>query len=262
MTNMGLRLDSAYKGGKAIKKNDAKAFFLEMDEKKELRSQVDAQGRVNLFLEGAIDNDAYFGLTPDMFRDALADANGKDVIVRINSPGGSAFASSAIAADLKAYQGNVTAVGTGLVGSGATFIAVNADMFLMAKGGVAQVAFHEAHGTMLIGGTADDIEKSAKSMAESLRAINDSWARVFAEKSGKDKEETMAWLVEERNFNAEQAIEANISDGYMEDDESLALEEMNPMTLVFSDVKAEKKLSDKELEDMDNENSFRLINVA
>lgn len=70
-------------------------------------------------------------VTANDFASELEALAGKDVTVRINSPGGDVFAAHAIHNQLLAYKGNVTVVIDGLCASAATIVAVAGKKIIM-----------------------------------------------------------------------------------------------------------------------------------
>lgn len=70
-------------------------------------------------------------VTANDFAKDLEGLGGKDVTVRINSPGGDIFAAHAIHNQLRAYSGNVTVVIDGLCASAATVVAMAGKKILM-----------------------------------------------------------------------------------------------------------------------------------
>ena len=91
----------------------------------------DSGGRV-LRLEGPIDSDNFWGdeVTPAMFRDDL-EAEGGDVTVWINSPGGNVFAAAEIYTMLKDYKGAVTVKVASIAASAASVVAMAGDTVQM-----------------------------------------------------------------------------------------------------------------------------------
>ena len=70
-------------------------------------------------------------VAPADVRDALAAAGGRDIFIRVNSPGGDVFSGIAIYNQLKAYPGRVTAKVEGLAASIASVIVMAADEIQM-----------------------------------------------------------------------------------------------------------------------------------
>ena len=92
-----------------------------------------ADGAAELLLYGEISDASWYGdeVTPKKFAEDLAACGGKDLTVRVNSPGGDVFAAQAIYNQLKAYTGNVTVKIDGMCASAATVIACAGETVIM-----------------------------------------------------------------------------------------------------------------------------------
>ena len=92
-----------------------------------------ADGEAELLLYGEISDASWYGdeVTPKKFADDLAACGGKNLTVRVNSPGGDVFAAQAIYNQLKAYSGKVTVKIDGMCASAATVIACAGEMVIM-----------------------------------------------------------------------------------------------------------------------------------
>ena len=92
-----------------------------------------ADDAAELLLYGEISDASWYGdeVTPKKFADDLAACGGKDLTVRVNSPGGDVFAAQAIYNQLKAYAGKVTVKIDGMCASAATVIACAGETVIM-----------------------------------------------------------------------------------------------------------------------------------
>ena len=92
-----------------------------------------ADGEAELLLYGEISDASWYGdeVTPKKFAEDLAACDGKDLTVRVNSPGGDVFAAQAIYNQLKAYTGKVTVKIDGMCASAATVIACAGETVIM-----------------------------------------------------------------------------------------------------------------------------------
>lgn len=92
-----------------------------------------ADDAAELLLYGEISDASWYGdeVTPKKFADDLAACAGKDLTVRVNSPGGDVFAAQAIYNQLKAYTGKVTVKIDGMCASAATVIACAGETVIM-----------------------------------------------------------------------------------------------------------------------------------
>ena len=86
-----------------------------------------------MLLYGEISDTTWWGdeVTPKQFADDLKALEGKDLTVRVNSPGGDVFAAQAIYNQLKSYAGHVTMRIDGLAASAATIITCAGDDVIM-----------------------------------------------------------------------------------------------------------------------------------
>lgn len=138
---------------------------------------------------------------------ALADANGLDVDVVINSGGGDVYSGSEMFTLLKAYKGTVRVQIVGIAASAASVIAMAGDVISMSP--TAQMMIHNV--STVIEGDYRDFEKEA----EVLRSHNESIANAYMLKTGKSKEELLAMMDKESYFNAREAKEAGLIDEIM-----------------------------------------------
>ncbi|MDD3534253.1 MAG: Clp protease ClpP [Candidatus Cloacimonetes bacterium] len=110
-----------------------------MDKKKfwKIRNEADGEN-VEILFYGDISSETWYGdeITPKQFAADLASLGGKDVTLRINSPGGDVFAAQAIYNQLKSYNGCVTAKIDGICASAATIVACAAQKVCMPKNAV------------------------------------------------------------------------------------------------------------------------------
>ena len=179
----------------------------------ELKTE-EVDGKFHIYLDGAMSEYSYLGYTANQFRAALGEANGKEVVVNINSPGGEVRTGSEIATMLGRYSAKTTAVGTGDVASAATFVAAAADEFLLDRNAVAHVMFHKPAITFFARGTSDQVRRFSNEIANSLEATQKDMAKIMANKTGKSEEEMNKWMDESRSFSSAEAIEQNFADGY------------------------------------------------
>ena len=157
-------------------------------------------------MESYEDAVSYFFM-PIQMKEFLEQADGEDVTLEINSPGGSVFSSSEIASMINDYEGKVTAIVTGQASSGASVIAAAADEVVMAPSGL--VMIHSA--STVVWGNA----KSMRETADLLDKMSASLA-VYYEKR-MDKEVVAEMLADGDNWlNAEEALEIGFADSIQE----------------------------------------------
>jgi ATP-dependent Clp protease protease subunit len=128
--------------------------------------------------------------------------------VYLNSYGGIATEGAAIHAILSARAGITNIVIEGIAASAASLIAMAGATITMSAGSVMMI--HDPAG--FTWGNSDDHAKTI----EGLEALGNSYARVYAAKSGKTPDECRAIMKEERWFTPEQAVEAGFADATTE----------------------------------------------
>ena len=145
--------------------------------------------------------------SPKLVNDTLSTANGEDIIVSINSPGGYVYDGSEIYTALKNYPGNVEVQIVGLAASAASFIAMAGDKVKISP--TAQIMIHNA--SMWNMGDHRGMEKAA----DMLKTIDQAIVNSYVIKSGKSEEELLAMMAEETWMGAQQALEHNFVDEIM-----------------------------------------------
>jgi ATP-dependent Clp protease protease subunit len=154
-----------------------------------------------LYLYGTVGADLWGdGFTALDVVDALAEVGrGTDVSVHLNSGGGYASEGAAIYNALAAHRGHKTIYVDGIAASAASLVAMAGDQIVMRKGSVMMI--HDPAGITI--GSAADHEKSI----ESLNALANSFADIYAEKSGKTVKEARADMRSEVWLTGQQAVE-------------------------------------------------------
>lgn len=128
-----------------------------------------------------------------------------DVVVNINSPGGSYFDGIAIYNLLIAHPHKITVQVLGDAASAASVIAMAGDEILMGEG--AFMMIHNCWGYCV--GNRVDLQQSIDLMAE----IDGAMANLYATQSGKDHSEIVKMMDAETWLNAENAIEQGFATG-------------------------------------------------
>lgn len=131
--------------------------------------------------------------------EAVKDAGDNDLIVRLNSPGGSAFDGIAIYNRLKNHPGKVTIHVDGWACSAASVIAMAADELIMGAGSM--IMIHEA--SNIVWGTKNDFRKQA----DLLDKLEDGIIDIYMTKANIDREEIREKVDEETWFSANEALE-------------------------------------------------------
>lgn len=157
----------------------------------------------------------WFGIdhtTPKMIADAIDNLPDEDIIVEINSPGGSVFDASEIYTALKSHKGNVEVQIVGLAASAASVIAMAGDNVLMSP--TAQMMIHNAS-TISAGDHRD-----MKHTADFLKGIDRTIANAYAKKSGLSNEKLLDMMSKETWLSADQAKEHGFIDAVMFENEA------------------------------------------
>lgn len=136
----------------------------------------------------------------------LKEANGEDVTLKINSPGGSVFAASEIYSELRSYSGNVNIKIVGLAASAASVIAM-AGYSEMSP--TAQIMVHNVSSNAR--GDYRDMEHAS----EVLKNANDTIANAYIEKTGMSREKALNLMDNETWLSAEKAKELGLIDKIM-----------------------------------------------
>lgn len=132
-------------------------------------------------------------------------AKAKEILVRVNSPGGDVFDGHAIYSALARCEAHVIMEVEGLAASAASIILMAGDERRIHKG--AFVMIHESQGGTM--GTAEDHEKTA----DLLRKINGEMAVLYAERSGQTHEKCLEMMAANETWlTASEAVELGFCD--------------------------------------------------
>ena len=155
--------------------------------------------------------DSWFGVSAEQLaRDIATLDDDRDLVVRINSPGGSAFDGVAILNALRGHPGNVKVIIDGLAASAASFIAMAGDEVVMHRN--AEMMVHNAHG-LVIGGFED-----MRKMADTLERMNRNIGSIYADRAGGSVEDWIAVMAQETWFSADEAVDSGLADRVIESD--------------------------------------------
>ena len=148
----------------------------------------------------------FLGLSANAPKDisaALAEADGDDVIVNLNSNGGDVFAGSQIYDLLAGYKGNLLIRVVGIAASAASVIAC------AGKSEIAPTAMLMIHNVSSY--AEGDYRKMAHS-AEVLQNANKSIAAAYCRKTGLSEKELLALMDKETYITAEEAVKQGFID--------------------------------------------------
>jgi len=142
--------------------------------------------------------------SPAMIETLLEEANGEDIELEVNSPGGYVFAGMEIYNRLKMYSGKVTAIVMSIAASAASLIICAADTVQMSP--VSQIMIHRAHSWTE--GDKNDIYKTA----EDLEKLDLSIANAYVGKTGLSIEKVLKMMDATTWLGAEEAKTYNFAD--------------------------------------------------
>jgi len=146
----------------------------------------------------------WLGATADDFINDLRGITAPNILLRVNSPGGSVTEGIAIANALRSHPANVTVQVDGVAASIASVIAMAGDHVRMMPNALLMV--HEASG-VCVGEAADMIK-----MAEVLDKISDNIAGAYAARAGGTEAEWRQVMKNETWYRGEEAVKAGLAD--------------------------------------------------
>ncbi len=139
-----------------------------------------------------------WGVTAKDFQSLLKDVpKGRQINLRVNSPGGSVFDGAAIYNMIAARREDVTAFVDGLAASMASVIVMAAGKVVMAENSMMMI--HDPIGAAY--GGSEDLRK----MADVLDKIGVTISGAYEKKTGKTSEEVLAAMADETWFTAKEA---------------------------------------------------------
>jgi ATP-dependent Clp endopeptidase proteolytic subunit ClpP len=130
--------------------------------------------------------------------------DGKDITVRINSPGGSVFDGIAIYNAMKNYEGTVSVFIDGIALSMASGIAMAGDTVEMADNALMMI--HDP--SAFVVGTEDDMASALQMLKASKQALT----KAYVDKTGLDTDEVSQLMSAETWMTAEEAEEKGFAD--------------------------------------------------
>ncbi len=209
-----------------------------------IKNEADSE-TAELMIYGQIAEHSWFesDVEPKQFADDVNACGGKDILLRINSPGGDIFAAQAICNVLKAYKGKVTAHIDGLCASAATVVACGADTVVMPRN-----ALYMIHNPMAI--VFDQLDaKALIKMAATMEKVKETIVNVYAAKAGdkSNADEIKTLMDEETWMSADDALAKGLID---EIDDFNVQTEMKAGFMVVNSISM--PIKDKELDKIKN----------
>jgi ATP-dependent protease ClpP protease subunit len=182
--------------------------------------------KAEIYLYGAI-GQSWFedSITAKQFSEELKklEPTVKDIIVRINSPGGDVFEGFTIFNRLKQHPAKVTCYVDGMAASIASVIALAGDELIMGEG--AQYMIHSPWS--IASGNSRDFEN----MIDRLNAIEEELISVYAKKTKKSRPEIRDMLHAETWMGAEMAIEEGFADSSFQETMPIAASVLDKASL-------------------------------
>lgn len=145
--------------------------------------------------------------SPKKVNSQLAAAQGDDLEVLINSPGGSVFDGSEIFYALKDHSGKVTVKIVGVAASAASVIAMAGDRVLIAP--TAQIMIHN----VMMGNEGD--YRDMDHASETLQKANETLRNAYKLKTGADDQTLKAMMDHETWLTPDEAVEKGFADAVM-----------------------------------------------
>lgn len=181
-----------------------------VDKKVDIKNKDD---EATIYLYGDIGG--WFGVDHLEFVKELNDIKAKTIHLRVDSGGGDIFAARAIKTAIMQHSSKVIAHIDGIAASAASFLVMGADEIEMVDGGFMMI--HNALSFIDVFGYFNklSLEKLIEDMTKEVglhEKINESIANDYAKKTGKTKEEFLAYMDAETWFDAQQALDVGLID--------------------------------------------------
>lgn len=145
-----------------------------------------------------------FGVSANRFVKELKAIKNKEILLRLNTPGGNVFDGIAIANSLKSHPAKIVAQIDGIAASIGSIIALAADEINIADTGFMMI--HKAQGFSL--GNAETMRRTA----DTLEKIDGTLSKVYADKTGLTQKETLALMGDETWFTGQEAVDIGLAD--------------------------------------------------
>lgn len=152
------------------------------------------------------------GMTPKLMSAILRKADGKDVVVNINSPGGDFFDGIAIHTLLSEYEGNVKIKVVGLAASAASVVALAGDEIEIAESGFFMI--HNAW-TVAMGN-----KEVMQETADMLSQFDESMVKMYAKATGIEEKTVKRMMAEETWLSGETSVELGFAKALIGDDQT------------------------------------------
>lgn len=144
--------------------------------------------------------------SPNSIRKGLEEANGEDIVLEINSPGGIVTSGYEMYSNIMEYEGKVTAHIISAC-SAATLLACAADEALISDAGIFMI--HNVQGR------ADGDYRNLQMEADALREFDEGIINAYVRKTGMSREEIQNLMDNNTYMSPQTAIQYGFIDGYM-----------------------------------------------
>lgn len=170
-----------------------------------IRLDTSGDGNAKVYVYDVIDQ--WWGASAEAFVEALQGADGRNVDLHINSPGGDVFEARAMIASMVSYPGEITAYIDGLAASAATPLAMAANQVRMTDGGLFMI--HNSW-TMSWGDKGE-----LRATADLLEKVDGELANGYARQTGKALDQVKTWMDATTWFTAAEAKDNGFVDEVM-----------------------------------------------
>ena len=191
-----------------------------------------------LFINGTIAEESWFDddVTPQRFKEELF-ADGGDITVWINSPGGDCVAAAQIYNMLMDYKGSVTVKIDGIAASAASVIAMAGSKVLMSP-----VSMMMIHNPMTIAfGDSAEMQKAI----EMLGSVKDSIINAYEIKTGLSRAKLSHLMDAETWMDANKAVELGFADEVIKRSGDTEEMDTSAVSMLYSKANVVNSLMDK-----------------
>lgn len=177
-----------------------------------IRNEAESDS-AEMLIYGQISDESWLGdeVTPKQFADDLRSLGGKDITLRINSPGGDVFAAQAIYNQLSTYSGNVTTHIDGMCASAATIISCAADKVIMPDNAIFMI--HNPMTTLLGCYDSSDMQQ----MINQLDTVKQTIVNVYNKRSTLSENKISKMMDAETWMSAQDAV----NNGFVDEIDSI-----------------------------------------
>ncbi|TLN05614.1 Clp protease ClpP [bacterium] len=217
---------------------------------------------VEMRLEGPISQDTWWGdeVTPALFKAELAEHEGKDLTIWINSPGGDVFAASVIYTAIKERKGCTRVKIDGMAASAASVIAMAGDTVFMSPTAIMMI--HNPW-TIAMG----DVQE-LKSTISVLNEVKETIVNAYELKTSLSRDEISKLMDKETWMNAKKAVELGFADAVMyseggaEPAQAIAFSQRNYQAQICAKIQASQIDAHKdEPAVINHENILKYLNI-